>query len=150
MKTVIRIISILIIALSVTFCATKQEFQSEFPQEIIAAYYQTNKEDGKTYFFIDLKEQLNSKLQLEEVHFNDKTAVFESISKNTFRAQFNNKSKNTDLILDGNASKEYGNKAPSVKKSKFVLKSNEAVVQYSKKNQKYYFKIINVNERQVR
>jgi hypothetical protein len=58
--------------------------------------------------------------------------------------------KKEDLIMDKNPAKEYGNKAPVVSKSKFDLKSNEAILEYKKDSKTLFYKILNVQEKPLR
>ena len=146
-----KIISlVLITAISLTFCAMKQEFQTEFPQEIQSAFYQKMKngtENSDTHFYIEFKKPLADNIKLEKIYFHNQESSVEEISKNTAVAHFYQSNKREDLILDSNPAKEYGNKAPVIQKSKFDLKPNEAILKYKKDNKTQYFKITNLIEK---
>jgi hypothetical protein len=54
---------------------------------------------------------------------------------------------NQDLILDSDLLKEYGNKLPVIAKPRFDLQSNEAVLEYRKKNKTFFYTIEAIKER---
>ena len=87
---------------------------------------------------------------MEKVYFHNKSAAAEEITTSTFVAHFKNRNKKLDLILDANPAKEYGNKAPVLEKSKFDLKSNEAVLEYKYNNKTQFFKITNLEEKTIK
>jgi hypothetical protein len=141
-----------IIAISLTFCAMKQELQTEFPQKIKSVYFHkwTGGQEGTgsgTHFFIEFKKPLSGDIKLEKIYFQNQESRIEKVTKNRFVAHFYRKNKNQDLILDSDSLKEYGNKAPVIEKSKFDLKANEAIIQYKKNNKTLFFKIINPKEK---
>jgi hypothetical protein len=147
------IVSLLMIAISLTFCAMKQELQTTFPQEIQSVFYQKGKigkESGVTHFYIEFEKPLAANIKLEKIYFKNQESAVEEITKNTFVAHFYPSNKKEDLILDIDPVKEYGNKAPVINKSKFDLKSNEAVLEYKKDNRTHFFKIANVIEKPLR
>ncbi|MFV8269095.1 hypothetical protein ACNQGP_04050 [Flavobacterium sp. GT2N3] len=141
-----------IVAISLTFCAMKQEFQTEFPQEIQSVFFQ-NGDDGaennQTHFYIEFKKPITASIKLEKIYFHNQESPVEVITKNTFVSHFF-QIKKEDLILDSNPANEYGNKAPRIQKSKFDLKSNEAVLQYKQENKTFFYKITNVMEKPLR
>ena len=149
-----KIISLLLItAISLTFCAMKQELQTEFPQEIQSAFYQKMKngtESSGTHFYIEFKKPLATNIKLEKIYFHNQESSAEEITKSTVVAHFYQRNKKEDLILDSNPEKEYGNKAPVIQKSKFDLKPNEAILEYKKDNNTQFFKITNVIEKPLR
>ena len=140
--------SLFVISISLTFCAMKQELQSEFPQEIQAMFYQkgelSNQEQG-IEFYIEFKKPLAATIKLEKIYFRNQFADVDEITISTFVAHFKNKKQ--DLILDSNLAKEYGNKAPVLEKSPFNLKNNEAVLEYKNNNKTQFFKITNLIEK---
>lgn len=149
-----KIIGLLFItAISLTFCAMKQEFQTEFPQEIQSVFYHKEKNGKKSSvinFYIEFKNPLSANIKLEKIYFHNQESPVEEITKNSFVAHFYESDKKEDLILDIDSTKEYGNKAPMFQKSKFNLKHNEAVLEYKKENIIYFYKITNVLEKPVR
>ncbi len=152
MKPYKKIIFFFIIAISFTFCAMKQEFQTEFPQEIKSVYFQKwiggQEETGSaTDFYIEFKKPLSKEIKLDKIYFRNQETNFEEVTKNTFVAHFPPKNIIPDLILDSDSLKEYGNKAPVIIKPKFDLKPNEAVLEYTKNNKTQFFKISNPKEK---
>ena len=149
-----KIISLLLItAISLTFCAMKQELQTEFPQEIQSAFYQKMKngtESSGTHFYIEFKKALARNIKLEKIYFHNQESPVNEITKNTFVSHFYQRNKKEDLILDSNPAKEYGNKAPVIQKFKFDLKPNEAVLQYRQENKTFFYKITNAMEKPLR
>ena len=153
MKGYKTIVPLFIIAISLTFCAMKQELQTKFPREIQSVFYQKWKdgtESGGNHFYIELKKPLAANIILEKIYFHNQESPVEEITKTTFVAHFYQSNQKEDLILDIDPAKEYGNKAPVIQKSKFDLKSNEAVLEYKKDNKTHFFKIANVIEKPLR
>ena len=153
MKKFATIISLFTISISLTFCAMKQELQSEFPQEIKSVCYPKDtisNQDEKTHLYIEFIKPLASPIKLEKIYFQNQTAVVVQVTTSTFVAHFKEQDKNQDLILDSNPAKEYGNKAPIIAKSTFDLKSDEAVLEYKNNNKTQFFKITNIIEKTVK
>ena len=153
MKGYKKISFLLITAISLTFCAMKQEFQTEFPQEIQSVFYQKIKKGTESIvinFYIEFKKPLAATIKLEKIHFHNQESLVQEITKNVFVAHFYQSNKKEDLILDVNPAKEYGNKAPVIQKSKFDLKPNEAVLEYKHDNKIFFYKISNVPEKPLR
>ena len=153
MKRFKTIALLFIIAISLTFCAMKQELQTKFPQEIKSVFYQKWKEgpenDG-THFYIEFKKPLAANIKLEKIYFQNQESPVEEITKNTFVAHFYQSNTKEDFIMDIDPAKEYGNKAPAIQKSKFDLKPNEAVLEYKKDGKIQFFKIANLIEKPLR
>jgi hypothetical protein len=149
-----KIISFLLItAISLTFCAMKQEFQTEFPQEIQSVFYQKIKKGSQSSvvnFYIEFKNSLSANIKLEKIYFQNQESSVQEITPKDFKSTFLQSNKKEDLIMDKNPAKEYGNKAPVVQKSKFDLKSNEAVLEYTKDGKTLFYKISNVLEKPLR
>ena len=153
MKKYFAIISIFIITVNLTHCAMKQELQPEFPQEIQSVFYQkksgTNGEN-QLHLYIEFKNPLSETIKLEKVYYSNQKVTIEKITNKTYEAHFKEINKTTDLILDADAEKEYGNKAPVLQKSTFDLKDDEAVLEYKNKNKTQYFKITNLIEKAIK
>jgi len=149
-----KIIGLLFItAISLTFCAMKQEFQTKFPQEIQSVFYHKEKNGTKSSvinFYIEFKNPLSANIKLEKIYFHNQEALVQEITPKDFKSTFLQSNKKEDLIMDKNPAKEYGNKAPVVQKSKFDLKSNEAVLEYTKDGKTLFYKIANVLEKPLR
>ncbi|SHN53396.1 hypothetical protein SAMN05444395_101520 [Flavobacterium fryxellicola] len=144
---------LLITAICLTFCAMKQELQTEFPQEIQSVFYQkveNGKESSKINFYIEFKNPLSANIKLEKIYFHNQEAPLEEITPKDFKASFLQSITKEDLIMDSNPAKEYGNKAPVLKKAIFDLNPNEAVLEYKQDNKTHFFKITNVIEKPLR
>ena len=139
-----------ITAISLTFCAMKHELQTEFPQEIQSVFYQKVKKDTESSvinFYIEFKKPLVANIKLEKIYFHNQESLVQEITPKDFKSSFLQSNKKEDLIMDINPTKEYGNKAPIISKTKFDIKSTEAVLKYKLKNKTYYLKISNVFEK---
>jgi hypothetical protein len=153
MKGYKKISFVLITAISLTFCAMKHELQTEFPQEIQSVFYQKVKkgmESSVINFYIEFKKPLAANIKLEKIYFHNQESPVQEITPKDFKSSFLQSNKKEDLIMDKNPAKEYGNKAPVVQKSKFDLKSNEAVLEYKKDSKTLFYKILNVQEKPLR
>ena len=147
------IVLLFIIAISLTFCAMKKEFQTEFPQEIQSAFYQKMKDgidSGGTYFYIEFKKPLAANIKLEKIYFLNQESAVQEITPKDFESTFLQSNKKEDLIMDKNPAKEYGNNAPVIQKPKFDLKPNEAVLEYMEDGKTLFYKIANVQEKPLR
>lgn len=150
MKKYLIIISIFIITVNLTFCAMKQELQPEFLQEIKSVFYQKKSGasgENQIHLYIEFKIPLPQTIKLEKVYYSNQKAAIVETTKTTFEAHFKEINAITDLILDADAKKEYGNKVPVLKKSTFDLKDDEAVLEYKNNNKTQYFKITNLIEK---
>ncbi|TDE46690.1 hypothetical protein E0I26_00995 [Flavobacterium rhamnosiphilum] len=165
MKGYKTVVFLFIIAISLTFCAMKQDsspdkyreelakqVQTDFPQEIKSVYFQKwiggREETGSGInFYIEFKKPLSGNIKLKKIYFHNQESSLEEVTKNTFVAHFYQRNKSFDLIMDKDSLKEYGNKAPIIVKPKFALKPNEALLEYKKKGKTQFFKISNPKER---
>ncbi|CAM2854400.1 hypothetical protein [Flavobacterium frigoris] len=145
---------LILLAGSLSFCASKQENKIDFPQEIAAAYFQKiNTGDSQARagndFYIEFDKPLKKGMALDKVYFRNQVAILEKENDSVFVAHFYEAPTNQDIILDSNPLKEYGNAAPVIVKPKFDLKPNEAILQYKKKNKTAYYKITSVKEKPI-
>lgn len=138
----------IVILLCFSFCASQNEFESHFPVEIDSVYFQKDKADStKKYFHVVFKKNLPDFVQLKKVHFKNYESMMRQVYKKEFVVLFSDSFPKQDLILDKDSKLEYGNKVPVITKPKFILDSNEVVLEYSIKNKTYFFKIVNIKER---
>ena len=144
---------LLITAISLTFCAMKHEFQTKFPQEIQSVFYQkveNGNESSRIVFYIEFKNPLSANIKLKKIYFHNQESPVDEITRKDFKASFLQSNKKEDVILHKDPSREYGNKAPVILKSKFDLKRNEAVLEYKKESKTLFYKIVNVPEKPLR
>lgn len=154
MKLFIKYFFLALTVFSFSFCASKQNTQMDFPQEIAAVYFQKwiggQEQSGSgTDFYIEFKKPLAKEIILEKIYFQNQEAKPESRDNQTFVAHFYQKTAQHDLILDSDPLKEYGNKAPVIVKPMFDLKPTEAVLEYKKNSKTFYFKIISIKEKPI-
>ncbi|MFN7098840.1 MAG: hypothetical protein ACK4M4_00525 [Flavobacterium sp.] len=138
MKTSFVNILFIVFVCSFISCGTNQDFQSHFPQEIKKTFVQKNT------FFIAFDQPLSANLQLISVHYNKQHAALQSASQLSFTGILKATAAPTDLILDADPAKEYGNKAPAIHQPQFKLEPNQAVLEYKLNHKTYFYKIQNV------
>ncbi len=89
--------------------------------------------------------KVSESVVFKDLYFrNKKTEV--SISKDQVIGYFKNQN-NRDVIMDGDATKEAANIPPE--KIPFQLKENEAVISYSENGKTYFYKISNIEEKEM-
>lgn len=152
MKTSLQIVFLILIVISLLYCAPKEEMKTSFPQKIKSVYVQrwTDGKEPKASgidFYIEFEAPLSNEIELVKIYFQSQEAGFEPISKNIFVAHLPLKYSNTDLILHKDSRKEYGNQAPIITKHKFVLKPTEVLLEYKSNGKSYFFKINNPKEK---
>ncbi|PKH66727.1 hypothetical protein CXF59_12455 [Flavobacterium sp. ALD4] len=147
-----KIVVLILMTGSLSFCASKQNSQMDFPQKIAAAYFQKINTGGGQVgtgndFYIEFEKPLKKGITLNKVYFRNQVAVLEEENDRVFVARFYDVPTKQDLILDSDSLKEYGNKAPVIAKPKFDLQPTEAVLEYRKKNETFFYTIEAIKER---
>jgi hypothetical protein len=125
----------------------------EFPQEIARTYYETVELDDqqqvvKLSFYIEFKESLSKEINLRKVYFRNQVGEIKKVSDKKYLAYFIKSPVIQDIILDRDSKKEYGNKPPIIVKPKFVLKADEAMLEYQKNSDTIYFKLRGIIEKE--
>ena len=123
-------------------CATRLDSELRFSPDKPMVYYEYKND---MLFYISFNKNLDREITLQKVYFRANEAVIQELNHKDFVANFNTKN---DLIFDQNTTKEYGNNALSITKPKFQLQPNEAVLEYQMNHKTYFYKIINIQERQ--
>lgn len=146
-------IFLVLVVLCFSNCGSKQQRQMDFTQEIAQTYYQTQLVDEKQqvvriYFYIEFKEPISEEFSLLKIYFRNKEAEITKVSDRKYLARFTHTVVREDLILDNQSTKEYGNKAPIITKGKFELNKNEAILEYQKNNETFFFKLRRIDEKQ--
>jgi hypothetical protein len=149
MKMIPKIILFLIIAVGFFSCASKDRFQTQFPQEIKGFYFEKEKSAEEILFYIEFKKPLSQELRLEKIYFRNQDSKIAKLSSTLYKAYFLSELISKDLILEHDSRKEYGNKAPLINKPKFDLKPDEALLEYKSNNSLQYFKLTPVKEREM-
>lgn len=91
-------------------------------------------------------ENLEPGTLINEVYFRSKTIKAKNTTKNLFVGYFKN-DKNRDVIMDSNPTKEAENIPP--KPFPFKLAENEAVLSYIFKGRDYYYKLLDITEKET-
>ncbi len=160
LKTIPKIIVLLIIAISLAFSVIKQteqtvQFQFCFPQKIKKVYYKKwvggiKGAGGGTNFYLEFKKPLSAKIQLEKIYFQKREGKIQLRSKNLYVTYFRIKPNKEDEITDNNIQNvnttKPQNPEPTASKFRFVLKENEAVLEYLENHKTKFFKIKNIKE----
>jgi hypothetical protein len=123
--------------------------KSDLPAEIQEMYFQNwvggrPEVGGGTNFVIQFKSPLPADIQIKNVLFRGKSADFETKPNNQYVAYFRHTPKN-DLILEDDATKEYGNEAPDLTSTE----SNAAEIFFIKDQKKYSYKVKTVVEKEM-
>jgi hypothetical protein len=152
MKTIIIILSIFLTQ-NCNDGLSQINPQEKLPSVVEEVYFQRwtggQEQTGSgVNFSIKFKTAFPKGYELKKVHFQKKTADFENRENMTFLAFFYQRPK-TDLNLDGDSKKEYGNQAPEITQTKFKLQDNEAVLEFIKNKKSVYFTIKNIKEKEL-
>jgi predicted small lipoprotein YifL len=150
MKNLAIAFLLLLVVFSFANCGSNQNGSMSFPQEIDAVYFQQSVPDQeylaeKTRVYIEFKKPLPAEIKLRKLYFHNQVSEFKRVTPTSYFASYKN-SKN-DLILDSDTLKEYGNTAPVLNKSRFILKGNEAMLEYTENSIIRFYKLTNVVEK---
>ena len=141
---------VLLLSVSLTFCGVKQEFQSEFPQEIKSVFFRKKLQTESTdsvFFYIEFKKPLLKSIVLNTVYFRSQESTVKQVTQEKFTISFTAKTSTEDFIMDRDPTKEYGNNVPDRSNAKYDIQDNEAVVKYTKDRKTYFFIIKNCIEK---
>lgn len=152
MAAIKKTVFLIFAAYTLSFCGSKQCSQMGFPQEITAVYFQkaidsVSQTEARTVFYIEFKKPLKNGIILEKVYFRNQVALFKKENDTIYKAYFYPIAVSSDLVLDSDPLREYGNKAPQIASSKFNLESSEGVVEYKNSNTRCYYKLMTIKER---
>lgn len=149
-------IAILIFFLIIGFtsCSSQQEVKTNLPWKIESVYFQKwiggqERTGSGINFYLKFSEPFSPNFHLKKVYFRNQEANFIKENETTFTARFYYKPTNSDLILDGKTSNEYGNNPPEITKSRFDLKDNEAILEFEQDNKYHFYKINSVKEKEL-
>jgi hypothetical protein len=142
---------IIIVLLS---CSSKKEVSTKLPYQIESVYFQKwiggQEQTGSGInFYIQFKSPLPENKTLAKLYFQEKEGFFEKEDETHYIARFYSKPQNQELIMDGDSTKEYGNKAPEITKARFELQPNEAVLEFHNGNDIEHYKIVDVKEKEL-
>jgi len=139
MKTITPIFSLIIILNLFSCKASKETIYTSPPQKIKSITFENwtagRMESGSgTVFMIELEKPLQTNIQLEKIYYKDLETELVKVNETTFRANFH-----YNAIYQ-----KHKNSAIGV--NKFLLKENEAVIEYQKNNKKYWHKCTQIKE----
>ncbi len=143
--------------LSVLFfnCAGLKKDNSEYAfaqnppfsiEEVYSQKWMAGVEEGGSgiQMYITIK-NLEPETLINKIYFRNKIASAEEKRNNNFVGYFTNKQ--LEIIMDSDVTNEANNTPPQ--KSPFQLDENEAVLSYIYKGVEYYFKLSNIEEKEV-
>lgn len=142
-----KLLKTLFVLFSLFASAQKQQ---KFPQQIASTYYQNwvggqELAGGGSDFYIAFKKPLRKDITLTNVFFRNQALPAEKINDKLFIARY---SYRPTLKED-----QYGNREivyeKEQKNTKYVLKDNEAVVEYLFKNKKQTLKLSNLEQKEL-
>jgi hypothetical protein len=147
MKTII--ISLLILTQTCSKAPYSIMSKSDLPAEIQEMYFQNwvggqERTGGGTNFVVQFKSVLPTDIKLKSVFFKGKSADFETKPNNLYVAYYRYIPKN-DMILEDDATKEYGNQAPDLTQTE----SNSAEIFFIKNEKTYSYKVKEVTEKEM-
>ena len=128
----------------------KSNFTSNPPFEIQDIYFQkwvagVRGGGSGTNVYITFSE-VSERLVFQELFFQNKKSKLNTTSTNHLVANFKS-TLNSDVIMEGDSTKEAVNIPPE--KIPFQLEENEVVISYSKKGKIYYYRISNIEEKEM-
>ena len=152
MKTIIQFL-VIFLTQNCNPKATTIESQEKIPAEILEVYFQKwiggQEQTGSgTDFHIQFETTLPKDVELKKVYFQNNEANFEEQDKTTFVAHLKFKPK-SDIVLDSDPKKEYGNKAPEVKNKNLNLQPDEAILEFVKNKKVVKIKIQKIKEKEI-
>ncbi|MFK5981695.1 MAG: hypothetical protein QM499_02185 [Flavobacteriaceae bacterium] len=93
-----------------------------------------------------LVKNISEGVEIKEFYFGNKITEAKLLLKDNYVGYFKNEI-NRDVIMDGNTTNEAAIIPPQ--KSPFQLAKNEAVISYSEKGEIYYYRISNIEEKEM-
>lgn len=130
----------LIIILNLISCnVSKEHFHTSPPQKIKSITFENwtagRRESGSgTVIIIELKKPLQNNIQLEKIYYQNLETELLQVNKTKFKAIFHY---NAIFQVHQNS---------TIATKEFHLKDNEAVIEYQKNNQKYWYKCTQIKE----
>lgn len=143
--------SLIALFLSLTFCSSQKEITTKPPQKIESVYYQgwiAGQELGGRGInvFLKFETQLDTKFVLKKMYFQNRVINLESSNSILFVARFFENSPNPNLISNENIQSTIQKTIP---KLCIGLKPNQAIVEYTEDNTTQYFKLENIEEKEL-
>ena len=152
MKHFIKGFLVLAFILCLSCCATKAQSTKAFPQEFKSVYFQKwiggqELTGTGTNFFIEFKKPLSKEVKPQKIYFQNQEAVCQQLNDTVVAAYFYQKPNKRDLISNTNDSNI--NETNETVKQKYTLLANEAVLEFALNGKNFFFKIINIKEKEL-
>jgi hypothetical protein len=156
LKRLIFSISLSLVMMSFSQCASTQKLEAKSPVEIKEVYYKEWANPARytgsgLNLYISLTSN-TSNIEVDSVYFRKKQVKLEHIKEGLFVGKFKtNKNSPNDIIMSSDPKEEYGNTSPKIEKPfPFELQDNECVISYKERGKTKYFKLSNINKRQTK
>ena len=160
MKTHIKLILGGFFLFGLYSCANSKKIQDRAPVSFEDPFYSLSEEGGVNdvavlELYLPLSSQPQPSVVLDSVYFRGRIAKLyvQTEAPNMYVGRFEIQSKErstNDMILSSDPREEYGNKPPIVLNDfPFDLESNQAVVQYQEDGEVRYFKVFNIEEKDL-
>lgn len=138
-------LSILIFIISFSQCSSLQ-FDKNAPFKISTAVYENwaGDQPGVKGTSVKINYTTNKDVKFENIYFRNKTTKLQTKNATSGKfiiGYFNTVSKQNELVLDKNPTKELNNPIPQIKKFPFKLKENQAVISYRINGNLAYYSI---------
>ena len=124
--------------------------QTNLLNEVESVYFQSwvggrEETGGGTNLFIQFKTSLPKGITFKKAYFQNLSTVIENRKNNLYVAYF--KFSKTDLNLDGDSKKEYGNIPPEISKYTKQLEADQAIIEYELNGKSDILIIKNIKEK---
>ena len=155
LKSILFLTFMLFIMATFSQCGVTKKLETNAPLTLGDVYYQqwiAGVQGGGSgiNIFTPIISNPNN-IMLDSVYFQGKQAKLEFRNNNVFIGRFKSDiNKKKDIVMSSDPYAEYGNKVPEIpKKPAFKLLEDECVVSYKIANKVKYFKIENINKKDV-
>jgi len=152
MKKILVVPTLALISVLFVQCSSAQ-LDKKIPVTVTDSYYQNwvGGQPGSRGTIVSIKlSNPNPKMVFDSIYFNNKAAKLKSnlVKKQlTLTGNFVAKPRLNNVIMHGDSKKEFGNSTiKRAVKSQFELEKNEAVISYIFKNERRYFKLVNIKK----
>lgn len=152
MKTILLLFATVLFSQNCSKQVGDYTIQKTFPASIQEVYFQNwvagvQGGGAGTYFYIEFKEKLSKDINLHQVYFRNKKSVVKQESEKLYNVLF---------LSEANQRTETGSSDENQQKSDatvihppFPINENEAVLEYSYKGKKQWYKLTDVKEHEM-
>lgn len=136
----------------ITTCFSQVVISKYFDTKIKKAYYQSwvagvRGGGGGTNFSIEFKEKLSKDFVLNQLYFRSNKGKITKLTDNVYftnQVRNINRREQEEITDDANISQK-----EEITKTPFPISENEAILEYTYKNQKRYYKISKIEEKEM-